>query len=250
MAHPPTGANSCRSITIATSFRRRIDELPAIFLLLSLAFQSPLLGATALVPNGLPIFVVLGLLGWAGVRINMGTAMIAAVSLGLSVDNSIHYIARFRRHLADGGLTSALETAHRTAGRAVIFSTLALAAGFLALTTSGFMPTVSFGWLSCLTLLGGLAGPDASAGLPVPSRRTLATRPIRCADRCHRCGSAIDRAILRRDRYGACGRSDQPAWGPRQHRPRTHASRSRPRQPRVRWPQPVRAASTRSWPRF
>jgi predicted RND superfamily exporter protein len=129
-----------------------------IFALLSFAFQSPLLAAVALVPNGLPILVVLGLLGWAGVRINMGTAMIAAVSLGLSVDSSIHYIARFRRHLADGGLTAALETAHRTAGRAMIFSTLALAIGFLALTTSGFMPTVSFGWLSCLTLLGGLAG--------------------------------------------------------------------------------------------
>ena len=129
-----------------------------IFALLAVAFRSLLLGAIALVPNGLPIFVVLGLLGWAGVRINMGTAMIAAVSLGLSVDSSIHYITRFRQHLADGGMASALETAHRTAGRAMIFSTLALAVGFLALTTSGFMPTVSFGWLSCLTLLGGLAG--------------------------------------------------------------------------------------------
>jgi predicted RND superfamily exporter protein len=84
--------------------------------------------------------------------------MIAAVSLGLSVDSSIHYIARFRRHLDEGSLANALETAHRTAGRAMTFSTLALAIGFLALTTSGFMPTVSFGWLSCLTLLGGLAG--------------------------------------------------------------------------------------------
>ena len=129
-----------------------------IFLLLSLAFGSPLLGLVALVPNGLPIFVVLGLLGWLGVRINMGTAMIAAVSLGLSVDSSIHYIAAFRRHADGGRITTALEAAHRTAGRAMIFSTLALAVGFLALTTSGFMPTVSFGWLSCLTLLGGLAG--------------------------------------------------------------------------------------------
>jgi len=129
-----------------------------IFLLLSLAFRSFLLGGVALVPNGLPIFVVLGLLGWAGVRINMGTAMIAAVSLGLSVDSSIHYIAAFRRHANGGRITTALETAHRTAGRAMIFSTLALAVGFLALTSSGFMPTVSFGWLSCLTLLGGLAG--------------------------------------------------------------------------------------------
>jgi len=129
-----------------------------IFLLLAAGFRSPLLAAIALVPNGLPIFVVLGLLGWLGEPINMGTAMIAAVSMGLSVDSSIHYITAFRRRLAEGSHAAALEAAHQTAGRAMIFSTLALAIGFLALTTSGFMPTVSFGWLSALTLLGGLAG--------------------------------------------------------------------------------------------
>jgi predicted RND superfamily exporter protein len=130
-----------------------------IFLLLASAFRSPLVAAIALVPNALPIFVVLGLMGWCGARINMGTAMIAAVSMGLSVDSSIHYITAFRRRLAaDGACTAALETAHQTAGRAMIFSTLALVVGFLALTTSGFMPTVSFGWLSCLTLVGGLLG--------------------------------------------------------------------------------------------
>jgi predicted RND superfamily exporter protein len=130
-----------------------------IFLLLSIAFASPLLAAVALVPNALPIFVVLGLLGWAGEPVNMGTAMIAAVSLGLSVDSSIHYITAFRRRLRAGhAAAAALEAAHQTAGRAMVFSTLALVVGFLALTTSGFMPTVSFGWLSCLTLAGGLAG--------------------------------------------------------------------------------------------
>jgi predicted RND superfamily exporter protein len=130
-----------------------------IFLLLACGFRSLLVAAVALVPNALPIFVVLGLLGWAGERINMGTAMIAAVSMGLSVDSSIHYIAAFRRRLATGQtLAAALETAHQTAGRAMIFSTLALVVGFLALTTSGFVPTVSFGALSCLTLGGGLVG--------------------------------------------------------------------------------------------
>jgi predicted RND superfamily exporter protein len=129
-----------------------------IFALLAAAFRSILLAAIALVPNGLPIFVVLGLLGWVGEPINMGTAMIAAVSMGLSVDSSIHYIAAFRRRLTEGSHAAALEAAHQTAGRGMVFSTLALAIGFLALTTSGFMPTVSFGWLSALTLLGGLAG--------------------------------------------------------------------------------------------
>lgn len=129
-----------------------------IFVLLAIGFRSLLLAAVALVPNALPIFVVLGLLGWTGTRVNMGTAMIAAVSMGLSVDSSIHYIVAFQRRLAAGGTATALGDAHQTAGRAMIFSTLALVVGFLALTTSGFMPTVSFGWLSCLTLAGGLLG--------------------------------------------------------------------------------------------
>jgi len=130
-----------------------------VFLLLTIAFRSPLIAAVALVPNALPIFIVLGLLGWAGERVNMGTAMIAAVSMGLSVDSSIHYIAAFRRRLASGQpFAAALETAHQTAGRAMIFSTLSLVVGFLALLTSGFIPTVSFGALSCLTLAGGLLG--------------------------------------------------------------------------------------------
>jgi len=130
-----------------------------IFALLAAGFRSPQLAAVALVPNALPIFVVLGLLGWTGQRMNMGTAMIAAVSMGLSVDSSIHYLAAFCRRLAGGhAVPAALETAHQTAGRAMIFSTLALVIGFLALTTSGFIPTVSFGALSCLTLAGGLLG--------------------------------------------------------------------------------------------
>jgi len=130
-----------------------------IFALLAAGFRSWLLALAALVPNALPIFVVLGLLGWVGEKINMGTAMIAAVSMGLSVDSSIHYITAFRRRLHDGhAFSAALETAHQTAGRAMVFSTLALVVGFLALTTSGFIPTVSFGALSCLTLAGGLVG--------------------------------------------------------------------------------------------
>jgi predicted RND superfamily exporter protein len=130
-----------------------------IFALLAIAFRSALVALLALVPNALPIFVVLGLLGWSGTRVNMGTAMIAAVSMGLSVDSSIHYVTAFRRRLAAGhAFHAALETAHQTAGRASIFSTLALLVCFLALTTSGFIPTVSFGALSCLTLAGGLFG--------------------------------------------------------------------------------------------
>jgi len=130
-----------------------------ILLLLAVSLRSVVLALVALVPNALPIFLVLGLLGWIGEPVNMGTAMIAAVSMGLSVDSSIHYIVAFRRRLAlDGAVEAALGVAHETAGRAMVFATLALVVGFLALLSSSFIPTVSFGALCCLTLTGGLAG--------------------------------------------------------------------------------------------
>jgi predicted RND superfamily exporter protein len=130
-----------------------------IFLALAIGFRSLVLAGVALVPNIVPIFVVLGVLGWIGTPVNMGTAMIAAVSMGLSIDSSIHYIAAFRRRQRGGdAVHEALAGAHQTAGRAMIFSTLALVVGFLALVTSGFIPTVSFGALSAVTLAGGLLG--------------------------------------------------------------------------------------------
>ena len=130
-----------------------------IGLMMLVAFRSPILAAVTLVPNVLPILVVTGLMGWAGLKINMGAAMIAAVSMGLSIDSSIHYVAAFRRARGEGrSLDDALAVVQRSVGRAMVFSTIALIVGFSILTTSDFVPTVYFGVLVSLTMLGGLAG--------------------------------------------------------------------------------------------
>ncbi|MCG8585233.1 MAG: MMPL family transporter, partial [Pirellulales bacterium] len=68
----------------------------AIGLMLLVAFRSPVYALLPLLPNALPIVMVLGLLGWLGIKMNLGTVMIAAVSMGLSVDSSIHYLSEFR----------------------------------------------------------------------------------------------------------------------------------------------------------
>jgi predicted RND superfamily exporter protein len=131
----------------------------AIALMLLAAFRSPGLALAALVPNVLPIVIVTGLMGWCGLRINMGAAMIAAVSVGLSVDASIHYLAAYRRYRASGmGVAEALHAVQQRVGRAVTFSTLALIVGFGALCSSDFIPTVYFGALVGLAMLGGMAG--------------------------------------------------------------------------------------------
>lgn len=130
-----------------------------IFLTMLLAFRSLRLALIALVPNALPVFMVTGLVGWLGVKINMGAAMIAAVSMGLSVDSSTHFIAAFLEHRGHGSnLHSALYAVHQSVGRAMIFSTVALVMGFSALVVSQFVPTIYFGALVGLTMFGGLIG--------------------------------------------------------------------------------------------
>ena len=133
--------------------------LLAIGLMMLLAFRSLPLAAAALVPNILPILIVTGLMGWLGVRINMGAAMIAAVSMGLAIDSSIHYITAYRNLRREGKPHSeSIDAAHQSVGRAMFFSSLALIVGFSALCLSEFVPVIYFGVLVGLSMLGGLLG--------------------------------------------------------------------------------------------
>jgi uncharacterized protein len=122
-------------------------------------FRSPALAAVGLVPSVLPVFVMTGALGWLGIPLNMGAAVIAAFSMGLSVDATVHYIVDFQRARRRGlQFREALDAAQQTAGRAAFFATLALVVGFSALCTSEFVPTIYFGALTAITMLFGLVG--------------------------------------------------------------------------------------------
>ncbi|MHB0957992.1 MAG: efflux RND transporter permease subunit [Pirellulaceae bacterium] len=128
-------------------------------IMMALAFRSVVLALIALIPNVFPIIVVLGTMGWLGFKMNMGAAMIAAVSMGLSVDSSIHYITSFLRARRDGrSVADSLSEVQQSVGRAVVYSTVALTVGFLALCNSEFVPTIYFGCLVSLAMLGGLLG--------------------------------------------------------------------------------------------
>jgi predicted RND superfamily exporter protein len=130
-----------------------------IFIMLIVALRSFKLALIALVPNALPIFVTLGIIGWLGLKMNMGAAMIAAVSMGLSVDSSIHYLLSYQRARSAGQpVMDALHAAQQGVGRALVFSTLALIAGFSVLATSAFVPIIYFGVLVSFAMLGGLLG--------------------------------------------------------------------------------------------
>lgn len=131
----------------------------AIFLMMCVALRNVKLAVIAMIPNALPVTVITGWMGWLGVPINMGAAMIAAVSMGLAVDASIHYITEYLEEREHGHTPAeALKLVHQNAGRALVFSTLALIVGFSALGLSQFVPTIYFGVLMCLTMIGGMIG--------------------------------------------------------------------------------------------
>ncbi|QDT13907.1 efflux RND transporter permease subunit [Planctomycetes bacterium K23_9] len=127
-----------------------------IWLLLLAATRSPRLSTAALLPNLLPVLFVLAVVGLSGDKINMGAAMIAAVSVGLSIDGSVHFLATYRRHRDEGHSCKVAAThASGNVGVPVLLATIALVIGFSVLATSDFVPTATFGLLVAITLAAG-----------------------------------------------------------------------------------------------
>jgi len=126
---------------------------------MAVALRSVKLAMIAILPSVLPNMMVLGTLGWNDIHVNLGAAMIAAVSMGLGVDSSLHYLHRYRcERMAGKSSFDALKVAQSETGLAVLMATLALILGFGTMAFSNFLPTFAFGTLAAWTMLGGLVG--------------------------------------------------------------------------------------------
>jgi len=124
-----------------------------ILLTFALLFRSFSLGLLALLPNVLAAGLVLGLMGWIGLPLDLMTITIAAIVIGIGVDDTIHYIHRYREEVArDGDGRAALLRSHRSIGHAIFFTSVTVMAGFSILGLSNFNPTVYFGLLTALSM--------------------------------------------------------------------------------------------------
>jgi len=128
-----------------------------VTLTMGIAFRSFWIGLISIVPNVLPILMVIGGMGWLGMPINIGTAMMASVSMGLTVDSTIHYLSAYQRARREG-MTHllAIELAHGDVGLALVLANIALVAGFSVLALSNFVPLIYFGALVSIAMVGGL----------------------------------------------------------------------------------------------
>jgi len=131
----------------------------AVLAMTLVAFRNVPLAIATMIPNAIPVLALFGGMGWLGIKTNMGAAMIAAVSVGLSIDSSIHYVLLYKFRRRQGmTMDEALAHAQDSAGRAATLSTLALIVGFATLCVSDFIPTIYFGALVSLSMIGGLVG--------------------------------------------------------------------------------------------
>ncbi|MEM9408870.1 MAG: MMPL family transporter [Acidobacteriota bacterium] len=151
-------------------FSSQIQTIGAVFgvvwLMFLILFRSAQVATVAIVPNVLPVIVVLGALGWLGIPLDMMTIMTAAVTLGIAVDDTIHFLHRFRREVAGGhDYDVALVRSLNSIGRAMVFTSITIVVGFSTLTLSRFMPTIYFGIFTALAMIVALTA--AIALLPV-----------------------------------------------------------------------------------
>ena len=124
--------------------------IAAMFLVL---FRSVPLCIIGIVPNLLAVGVVLGIMGLADIPLDMMTITIAAITMGIGVDNSIHYIYRFREEYAlNGSYTDTLRICHGSIGRAILNTSVTIIFGFSILILSNFIPTVYFGIFTGLAM--------------------------------------------------------------------------------------------------
>lgn len=129
-----------------------------IFLMLTLALRGPLLALLAILPTMLAVGLVLGLMGWLDVKLDMATALVASVALGLSVDDTFHCLLQFRRHQRDLPFAESIRASYSVTGPGVILSSVAVAIGFAALRSSQFEPFVNFGTMIGIATAGSSLG--------------------------------------------------------------------------------------------
>jgi uncharacterized protein len=121
----------------------------ALLIMFMLLFRSVVVSFIAIFPNVLASITVLGVMGLRGIPLDMMTITIVAICIGIAVDNTIHYIHRFKRELSvDGDYVAAMNRSHCSIGNAMSYTSITIIVGFSILALSNFIPSVLFGILT------------------------------------------------------------------------------------------------------
>jgi uncharacterized protein len=125
-----------------------------IFTMFMILFRNIKLSLIGVVPNFIAAFFILGIIGLLGIPLDMMTITIAAITIGIAVDNSIHYIYRFKEEfIKNKDYNKTLKTCHSTVGVAILNTSITIVFGFSILVFSKFIPTIYFGVFTGIAML-------------------------------------------------------------------------------------------------
>jgi predicted RND superfamily exporter protein len=125
-----------------------------IFIMFMVLFKNVKLSLIGVVPNFIAAFFILGIIGLLGIPLDMMTITIAAITIGIAVDNSIHYIYRFKEEfLVNKDYNETLKICHSTVGVAILNTSITIIFGFSILVFSKFIPTIYFGVFTGIAML-------------------------------------------------------------------------------------------------
>jgi len=128
--------------------------MAGITLMFLILFRNITLSLIGVVPNFMAAFLILGIIGLLGIPLDMMTITIAAITIGIAVDNSIHYIYRFKEEFKNiRNYNETLEKCHNTVGVAILNTSITIVFGFSILVLSNFIPTIYFGVFTGIAML-------------------------------------------------------------------------------------------------
>ena len=126
----------------------------SIFIVLSILFRNIMYAFIAILPNIFTAIVILGMMGLFKIPLNIMTITIAAITIGIGVDDAIHYIHRFKKEfILKKDVYESISASQLTVGKALWFTSITIASGFVLLVFSNFTPTIYFGLFTCLAML-------------------------------------------------------------------------------------------------
>ena len=130
-----------------------------LFIMFLILFKNIKIGLIAITANVVPVGVIFGFMGWIDIPLDMMTITIAAISIGIAVDNTIHYIHRFRLELKQNGndFEQSMFNSHKSIGRAMFYTSTIIMIGFSLLVLSNFIPTIYFGVLTVIAMFMAIA---------------------------------------------------------------------------------------------
>jgi len=129
-----------------------------LFFMFLILFKSFKIAVVAIIANTIPVCVIFGFMGWMDIPLDIMTITIAAISIGIAVDDTIHYIHRFKLEYQEtNNLKLSIENAHKSIGRAMFYTSTIIMIGFSVLVLSNFIPTIYFGVLTVIAMFMAIA---------------------------------------------------------------------------------------------